>query len=220
MNDLAYRRVAGGSHPIHEVLLVRDPEPAVIWCSRGAMAGRFAARKAAAARIAAAVAAAGTIAPPEGPSTLPADHVAEYLTLDGRSLAVLAGAQVAGPWGELLAACRAAVDDPGEPVAAVVLVAEPPAHVRLEHRGSEPIELGFGALAAAIRWTVRGAETGYAGARVKEGVVTAAPGWSRMIELDPPADATPAGTPVATASFSIRDAGVWIPVTLEIPGSV
>jgi len=88
--------------------------------------------------------------------------------------------------------------------------------VRLEHRGTEPLELGFGALAAAIRWSVDGAETGYAGARVKDGVVATTQGWSTTIELDPAADASPPGEPVATASFSVRDAGVWIPVTLEV----
>jgi hypothetical protein len=73
----------------------------------------------------------------------------------------------------------------------------------------------FGALVTAIRWTDHGAETGYAGARLREGTVMAGPGWSRVIELDPPA-AAPDGEPVATASFSVRDAGVWIPVTLEV----
>lgn len=176
MSDLAFRRVAGGLEPLRDVLLCQDPEPAVIWRSRGAVVGRFAPRNTAAARVEAAVAAVGAVAPPGGPSTLPADRVAEYLTLDGVSLVVPADAEVDGLWGELLAACRAAVDDPGEPVAAVTLVAEPPARVHLEHRGSGPLELGFGALAAAIRWTQGGIETGYAGARIREGVVTADPG--------------------------------------------
>jgi hypothetical protein len=47
--------------------------------------------------------------------------------------------------------------------------------------------------------------------------VTTAPGWSTTVELDITADASRAGKVVATASFSIRDAGVWIPVTLEVP---
>jgi len=102
-----------------------------------------------------------------------------------------------------------------DPPAAVTLVADPPAHVRLEHRGRERLELGFGALVTTIRWTDHGAETGYAGARLREGTVMAGSGWSRVIELDPPA-AAPDGEPVATASFSVRDAGVWVPVTLEV----
>ena len=109
------------------------------------------------------------------------------------------------------------MDDPGEPVAAVTLVAEPPARVHLEHRGVGSLELGFGALVAAIRWTHAGDRDGVRGRPGEGGVVTAAPGWSMTIGLDITADASRAGKAVATASFSIRDAGVWIPVTLEVP---
>ena len=217
ISELVFRRVAGGREPVLDVLRCQDPEPALIWRSRGAAVGRFSLVGGAAARVLAAAAAVGSTAPPGAASPRPADRVAEYLTLDGVALVVPAATAVDGPWGELLAACRAAVDDPGEPVAAVTLVAEPPARVHLEHRGMGSLELGFGALTAAIRWTHAGIETGYAGARVEGGVVTAGPGWSTTIELDVTADASPAGKVVATASLSIRDAGVWIPVTLEAP---
>jgi hypothetical protein len=216
MTDLAYRRVAGGPDPIRDVLLVPDAGPATIWRSDGGVVGRFAVAPAFLPGLVAAAVAAASVDAPEGTSMPPADRLAEHLTLDGASLSVLAGAEVPGPWGPLLAACRAAVDDPGEPVAAIALVAELPGRVRLEHQGSGPLELGFGALAAAIRWTYGGIETGYAGARVRDAVVAAGPGWSTTIELTPTANPAPAGTPVARASFSISDGGVWIPVRLEV----
>lgn len=216
MSGLAYRRVAGGREPVRDVVWARDGEPASAWRSRGAIVGRFAVPAEAAARVRDAIVAARAAAPPVGPSTLPSDRLAEYVTLDDASMAVDAGAQVPGTWGELLAACRAALDEPGEPIAAVTLVPEPPARVRLEHRGSAPLELGFGALSVAIRWAQDGAETGYASARRNGGVVAAAPGWTETLELEPPLIATPAGEGIATASFSIRDEGVWIPVSLEV----
>ncbi|OGO57503.1 MAG: hypothetical protein A2V85_17155 [Chloroflexi bacterium RBG_16_72_14] len=217
MIDLAFRRVAGGREPDRVVLRLQDPEPAVVWRSRGAAVGRFSLAGEAVARVRAAAEKAGALAPPESPSTLSAHVLAEYLTLDEASLAVPAGTEVDGPWGDLLAACRAALDAPTEPVAAITLIGEPPARVRVEHRGSGQVSLGFGALNVAIRWAADGVETAYAGAQVRDGVVEAGPGWSTTIELDPPADPSPAGEPVATATLSIMDEGVWIPVALEVP---
>ena len=219
MTDLAFRRVAGGREPDRVVLRWQDPEPAVAWRSRGALVGRFAPDEAALARVLAAAEAASAVAPPESPSTLSAHVLAEYLTLGDASLAVPAGTEVTGPWGELLTACRAALDAPAEPVAAVTLVGEPPSRVRIEHRGSGQLELGFGALNVAIRWTEDGVETAYAGAQVRDGVVEAGPGWGTTIELDPPADPSPAGEPMATATLTVMDEGVWIPVALEVPVS-
>lgn len=216
MTDLAFRRVAGGREPDRVVLRWQDPDPPVVWRSRGAVVGLFAPDEAALARVRAAIDAAGEVAPPESPSTLSAHVLAEYLTLDGAALAVSADAEVAGPWGELVAACRAALAAPAEPVAAVTLVGQPPSRVRFEHRGSGSLELGFGALNVAIRWEEDGLETAYAGARLAEGVVDAGPGWSRTIELDPPAGPSPAGQPVATATLTVMDEGVWIPVALEV----
>jgi hypothetical protein len=217
MTDLALRRVAGGREPDRVVLRFQDPEPGVVWRSRGAAVGRFSPAAVAIVRVRAAAEAAGAVAPPESPSTLPAHQLAEYLTLGEATLAVPAGTEIAGPWGELLAACRAALDAPAEPLAAVTLLGEPPARVRIEHLGSGQVSLGFGALNVGIRWTEDGVETAYAGAQVKDGVVEAGEGWSTTIELDPPADPSPAGEPVATATLSMMDEGVWIPVALEVP---
>ncbi|HYO43127.1 MAG TPA: hypothetical protein VES19_08020, partial [Candidatus Limnocylindrales bacterium] len=122
-----------------------------------------------------------------------------------------------GPWGELLAACRAAVDDPGEPVAVVAVVAEPPSRVRLEHRGREPLELGLGALVVAIRWGGPGLATTWAEVRVTEGVVVAGPGWSRTLDVVAVSDPAPGAVPGGTASLSARDEGAWIPVSLTEP---
>ena len=121
MIDLAFRRVAGGREPDRVVLRLQDPEPAVVWRSRGAAVGRFSLAGEAVARVRAAAEKAGALAPPESPSTLSAHVLAEYLTLDEASLAVPAGTEVDGPWGDLLAACRAALDAPTEPVAAITL---------------------------------------------------------------------------------------------------
>jgi hypothetical protein len=216
MTELALRRVAGGREPDRVVLRLQDPEPAVVWRSRGAVVGRFSPAEDALARVRAAAEAAGAVPAPESPSTLSAHVLAEYLTLAEASLAVPAGTDVAGPWGELLAACRAALDAPAEPLAAVTLIGEPPSRVRIEHRGSGQVSLGFGALNVGIRWTEDGVETAYAGAQVRDGVVEAGEGWSTAIELDPPVDPSPAGEPVATATLSIMDEGVWIPVALEV----
>jgi hypothetical protein len=119
-----------------------------------------------------------------------------------------------GPWGELLAACRSAVDRPGEPVAAIGLVVEGPGRLRLEHRGSGTLKVGLGAVIAETIVYRDGAQAGLAQARFADGAVDAGPGWSHAIELEP-VDAAGASL-VASVSFSANDAGVWVPVRCEV----
>ncbi|HYO43981.1 MAG TPA: hypothetical protein VES19_12350, partial [Candidatus Limnocylindrales bacterium] len=140
MSELVYRRVAGGRDPDRDVLRAGADGESRVWRSRGATAGRFETRPEALVRVRAAIAGvAGIEVPAAFAGASPgSDVVAEHLSLDGATLAAPAATAADGPWGELLAACRAAVDDPGEPVAVVAVVAEPPSRVRLEHRGREP----------------------------------------------------------------------------------
>jgi hypothetical protein len=225
MNELEYRRVAGGRDPDRDVL--RDGAGGShVWRSRGAAAGRFEARPEALAMVRAAADAVVGVAPPAAPggagevrpeASEGAGGSMEHLAVGGSTLVVRSGSAVAGPWGALLAACRSAVDEPGDPVAAVAVTAEPPDRVRLEHRGGAPLELGFGALVVAIRWAGEGVDTSWSEARISDGVVTAEPGWSRAFEVHGVGAPAPGATPAGMATLSIKDDGVWIPVSLAEP---
>ena len=119
-----------------------------------------------------------------------------------------------GAWGELLAACRDALDHPGPPVAAIGLVIEGPGRLRLEHRGSESLRVGLGAVIAETVVYRDGAQAGLAQSRSADGAVDAGPGWRTTIEIEP-LDAAGASL-VASVSLSANDAGVWVPVRCEV----
>ena len=145
---------------------------------------------------------------------MPVDAVVEVLTAGDVELAIGPDDAPDGAWGELLAACRDALDHPGAPVAAIGLVIDRPGRLRLEHRGSGTLRVGLGAVVAETIVYRDGAQAGLAQSRFADGAVDAGPGWSHEIELDT-VDAAGASV-VASVSFSANDEGVWVPVRCEV----
>ncbi len=184
-----------------------------VWRSNGALVGRLAGRAEDAGRLAALLEAARGEPLPGGRAT-PADAMFEVLEAGDATIELKPGDDPGGPWGDLLAACRDAVDHPGAPIAAIGLVIEGPGRLRLEHRGSATLRVGLGAVIAETVVFRDGAQAGLAQARLADGAVDAGPGWSQAFELDP-VDAT-GGSLVASVSFAANDEGVWVPVRCEV----
>lgn len=217
MSDLVYRRLSASRPPVREQAVLRPDGALEVWRSNGPVVGRLAGRATDAEAIATRFHAARREPRPGGGAT-PADAVFEVLETDDATIELRAGDDPGGPWGELLATCRDAVDHPGAPIAAIGLVIEGPGRLRLEHRGSEPLRVGLGAVIAETVAFRDGAQAGLAQARFADGAVDALPGWAHAIDLEA-VDAVGA-TVVASVSFSANDAGVWIPVRCEVTAGV
>jgi hypothetical protein len=138
----------------------------------------------------------------------------ELLEAGDETIALAPGGDPGGPWGDLLAACRDAVDHPGPPIAAIGLIIDGPGRLRLEHRGSGTLRVGLGAVVAETVVFRDGGQAGLAQSRLADGAVDAGVGWSHVFELEP-VDAA-GGSLVASVSFSANDEGVWVPVRCEV----
>ena len=213
MSELTYRRVSDGRPPVRDQVVL-DAGGLSVWRSNGAEVGRFAGHDDDASRLRALLPAAIAARQPRGAGQVPVDAVVEVLTAGDVELAIGPDDAPDGAWGELLAACRDALDHPGAPVAAIGLVIDAPGRLRLEHRGSGTLRVGLGAVVAETIVYRDGAQAGLAQSRFADGAVDAGPGWSHEIELDP-VDAAGASV-VASVSFTANDEGVWVPVRCEV----
>ncbi len=213
MTELTYRRVSDARPPVRDQAVL-DAGALTAWRSIGAEVGRFAGRDDDVSRLRALLPAALAAPRPARAGQVPPGAIVEVLTAGEAELPIAPGDAPDGAWGALLAACRDALDHAGEAVAAVGLVAEAPGRLRLEHRGTDPLRLGFGAVVAETVVYREGAQAGAAQTRLANGVVEAVPGWSQLFELEP-VDAA-GGSVVASVSFSANDGGVWVPVRCEV----
>ena len=164
MTELTYRRVSDAPPPVRDQVAL-DAGELTVWRSNGAEVGRFAGRDDDASRLRALLPAAIGARRPAGTGRVPADAVVEVLTAGDVELAIGPGDRPDGAWGELLAACRDVLDNPGPPVAAIGLVIEGPGRLRLEHRGSESLRVGLGAVIAETVVFRDGAQAGLAQSR-------------------------------------------------------
>ena len=213
MSELTYHRLSSSRPPLREQVVLNADGTVGVWRSNGPVVGRLAGRQEDGGRLTARLAAAVATPRPRDTAT-PADAVFEVLESGDETIELGPDASPGGPWGDLLAACRDAVDHPGPPIAAIGLVIEGPGRLRLEHRGSATLRVGLGAVIAETVVFRDGAQAGLAEWRTADGAVDAGPGWSYPIELEP-LDAAGASL-VASVSLSANDAGVWVPVRCEV----
>jgi hypothetical protein len=213
---LTYRQLSAMPPPVREQLVLAPDGALVAWRSNGPEVGRFRGRSEDARRIEA-LGRAALHSPPPRPGLVSPDALFEIVEIGSLTVSLGTDSSVDGPWGSLLEACREIVEHPGEPLAAVTIALDAPNRLRLEHRGTEPVRVGLGAVAAAATSYRDGAQVVTASARLADGVVEARPGWALPIELEP-ADASWEGAAVSV-SFNLDDAGVWIPVRCEVSAS-
>jgi hypothetical protein len=212
VTELTYHRLSATRPPVREQLVLGADGTVELWRSNGPVVGRLAGGGDGASLTRLLTLAQAT-PPPDQPATT-ADPVYEVLEAGEATISLAPGAAPDGPWGGLLAACRSAVDHPGVPIAAVGLVIEAPGRLRLEHRGSDTLRVGLGAVIAETIAYRDGTQAGLAQSRFADGAVDAGPGWSQVIELEP-LD-TAGASVVASVSFSANDGGVWVPVRCEV----
>jgi hypothetical protein len=218
---LAYHRADGRRVPAEaEAVTVEDDGTATGWRSVsasavGAFAGRLPENDVTDARNA--VAAVAAMAPPAA-VPLPGSP-AETLDVAPHGPVAVAGIED-GPWWALADRARALLDvQTTLPRAAVGLVVHAPGRARMEHRGTETLELDLSG--ATVRTTIwRGYYESSDDRTVPVpggGRVTAGPGWSFELPPDDVAIAAGAGTTWhVTVTFAIvRPDGAAVPVELQ-----
>lgn len=215
MTTVTYRLIANAPPPALETLTLSADGSLAAWRSNGPAVGRFRGRPEDGARLSTLASAAG--AAPAGPGARPTpDGATETLEVGDEARRVPAGSVLPGTWGTLLDACRAAHAASTEPVAAIGVAFAGPDRLRLEHLGDEPLTLGFGRLLAWVRREVDGVGSVVAEARPEDGIQEAGPGWTMEIVLASTGEPdTPGAALVATAAFSVKHEGIWIPVLCE-----
>jgi hypothetical protein len=217
MTLLRYRRLADAPPPERELLDIDEDGSFTMWRSNGPTIGRFEGQVTHIAELAGRAMAAASAAVPEA-ADIPADASMETVELEGGSLSVEAGEPVAGPWGEVLTACRSLLDALRDrPVAAVTLEIVDAGHARLVHAGREvlPLELDYARIGVTA-WA-DGQQAGSGGTEgLGLGRVDAAPGWSTELTL-PPVDAPTGAKVVVTVDAVADDAGLMIPVRWTAP---
>jgi len=215
MTLLRLLRLSDAPPPARELLEVADDGTLKGWRSQGPGVGRFAGMAGDLAGLQALVAAAAG-APVPALGTVPMDATIESLEAGGQACRCSVHATPDGPWGELLRAARALLDDvlPSSPVAALALSIEAAGDLRLEHRGDGtlPVELGD-AWVEITRWR-DGAPVGSTETRsLGLGRVETGPGWSAPVALHAPAG-EPGDLLTASVWFVADDAGVYVPAVL------
>jgi hypothetical protein len=212
---VTYTRFADAPPPERELLEVAASGDARAWRSIAPVGGRFEGRVPDPDRLRALVEAAVAAGSPEAPR-LPPDAVAETLDAGGKRATLPLDNPPAGPWADLAAACRAALDTvSGHPLAAVGAAVAADGTLRLEHWGREPLTVELGSLTARTTLWRDGAVVWSASYGVPGGLVRTAvgPGWA--LELEPvEAVADGSGTLVAQVDLVADDAGVLVPLTL------
>jgi hypothetical protein len=212
---IGYRRIAPGRPPERELLAVEADGSATGWRSNGPIVGRFAGRPPGVEAVLSLAEAALALDPAPLPE-LPPGAAVETVEAGSVSARFLAGRTPDGPWGELLAACREALEHLAAlPLAAVAGELDADGTLRLVHRGSEVLPLELGRLLVRTVRMRDGLETGRGQATPPGlGRVDAGPGWT----LEVPGDGTPAagdGTLWAEVTFVADDGGVYIPMRLS-----
>ncbi len=218
MSRVTFARLSDAPPPLREMLDVEADGSWRAWRSVGQAIGRFAGDGAT--TLAALAERAATESPPPT-GELPPDASVDRITITqaGRRRSHVRSfgstQRPAGAWGELVAACRALLDDAiAHPTAAIGLVVTAPDLVRLEHRGDGPlpIELGSAQVEATV-WK-DGAFVVAGSGQIVAGHVDAGPGWSLEVPLTG-IDPSASGDAVVFVSFVADDGGVYIPVTLS-----
>jgi hypothetical protein len=218
MTLVEFKRLADAPPPERELLVVEDDGRAVAWRSNGRAVGRFAGPVRNAGGLRAAAESAMQADPPavDGPR---ADASVEVVTTAGRTARVAARRPVEGPWSALVEACRSELDAiTGSPLAAIAGVVLPGGRLRLEHRGTEPLPVELGALAATFKLWREGrlaasASIPAGGAPGNLGSLEAGPGWT--LELGPDGlDLAGGGILAVEATFVADDGGVYVPMRI------
>jgi len=216
VSAVVFMRLSSAPPPLREVLEVDDDGSWRAWRSNATAVGRFAGERGGG-RILDATRAAAASGPPPAPAAGGVlDEATDELVVDGIAVEVASGDTPAGPWGDAFGAARDLIDDaPNHPLAAIALRIIEPGRVRLEHRGSEAleVELGSGRFEAIV-YDAAGIPTDDAFGPVDLGQVTARPGWSADLEVVPMAPA-PGGKLEIEVSFVADDGGVYVPVTVS-----
>lgn len=219
MSRVAFARLSDAPPPLREMLDVDDDGSWRAWRSVGLAIGRFAgsgdAAGGAGRRILELAAEAEASEPPRDGGDAP-DATVDSIDLGDRSVWVPYRKTPDGPWGKLFQATRDLLDEAvSHPLAAIGMELAGPNRVRLEHRGTEPLSLEFGAAGVeATLWTPDGIFVASGTGKVDAGHVDAGPGWSIEVPLDG-IDPAAKGEPVVFVSFVADDAGVYIPVVLS-----
>jgi hypothetical protein len=215
MTLLRLARLSDAPPPARELLEVADDGVLTGWRSQGTAVGHFGGSVDDIDGLRTLVEGAVAMPVPEL-GTLPLDATIESLWARDRSARFSVHATPGGPWGVLLRAARSLLDDtlPLAPVAAVALVVDEQAGVRLEHRGSSSITVELGSAWVEItRWR-DGAPVGDAETRdFGLGRVEAGPGWTASIAVGIPGG-EPGDLLTASAWFVADDAGVYVPIVL------
>jgi hypothetical protein len=214
MTTIAFTRSSDAPPPMLDTLDVDEDGSWRAWRSVGETIGRFSGSDLGSLVGLARRAAAET---PPTASDVPADATLDRLELgDGHAVAVVgASTRPSGAWGDLLAACREAIEDATtHPTAAISIVVLGHDRVRLEHRGTGALSLELGgARAQASLWTAAGEFLATGTGGVDLGRVETGPGWSVEIPVEG-IDPMIAGGMVVSVSFVVDDGGVFIPVML------
>jgi hypothetical protein len=215
VSAVTYGRFADGAPPERELLAVDDEGVATGWRSMGPIGGRVGGAVPDRAGLDAAIAAASD-APDPGPARLVPDAVREELEAGGHKVTLPLDDPPAGPWADLAAACRAALDAvTAQPVAAIEAAMDKDGGLRLAHRGAEPLTVELGSIRAKATLWRDGAEAWSADYALPPGLERTAvsEGWS--LDLDPAEPVPPGGgTLVARVDLVADDEGVFVPLTL------
>jgi hypothetical protein len=215
MTAVSFSRLSSAPPPLREIAEVEADGSWRAWRSVGTAVGRFAGGDGGS-RVLEAVRAALDAqlpAPAEG-GTL--DEATDEIVIDGSALEVPHGHVPAGPWGEALEACRDLVARaPEHPLAAIAVTMAGPGLVRLEHRGSEALEVELGSGRVEITThDERQIPVQSTFTALDLGAVEARPGWSAEVRIDP-VEAPTGGMVGVEVSFVAVDDGVHIPVTIS-----
>jgi hypothetical protein len=219
VSRVSFARVSGAPPPARELLSIEDDGSWTAWRSTGRAAGRFAGpagTNGPGARIIALAAAAADSPDPGPPPNAPVDTTMDHVTVDGRSVTIGYRAVPEGPWGQLLEALRGLLKEAIEhPVAAIALAIAGPDVLRLEHRGTEPLNVDLtGASAEGTVWTESGEYLTRGLGRLDAGPIEASPGWTAMVPLEGLEPDKP-GNLVATMALAAEDGGELVPVRLS-----
>jgi hypothetical protein len=217
VSAVSFLRLSSAPPPLRETLEVEDDGSWRAWRSNATAVGRFAGDERGGRRVLDAARAARASGPPPPASAGGVlDEATDELDIDNTAVEVAYGDTPAGPWGDALAAARDLIADAANhPLAAVALRIMEPGRLRLEHRGSETleVELGSGRFEAIV-YDAAGLPTDSTFGPVDLGQITAGPGWSAELQVEPIAP-PPGGKVEVEVSFVADDDGVYVPVSVS-----
>lgn len=150
-------------------------------------------------------------------ATVTPDSPVDRIQVDGVAATLGIHNAADGPWKAIVALLRALLKDlTDHPLAAISLQLDGGA--RLEHHGSEPLELDLSKLTIkATHWRDRDSEGQWTGTLADSGKVSAGAGWSLELPFDHGFELKAGDRITASVTFSAQNKDKMVPVGLQTP---